>query len=223
MAVTELAWLKCASEAVTAESKEATNTALQVQDEWCARNAPTIPKGRADRGAAFFQQVEDPSVTLLAAHWESVEQHKTWMESTENQSIFPALSNHFQLEKTIFFHLDDVELFKKPEEEGAVSLLESPVISMGRLSIATENRRAFDQVWSEVKGIVEQFAKPNVLRSGWRIEKEDENKEEFVFACGWPSVERHEEFATAEDFQKYVSALSPFTRARDVKHYQRIL
>ncbi|KAI6080742.1 hypothetical protein F4821DRAFT_250911 [Hypoxylon rubiginosum] len=223
MAVTELAWLKCASEAVTAESKEATNTALNVQDEWCVRNAPGIPKGREGRGVGFFQQIEDPSITLLTAHWESVEQHKTWIESTENKTVFPALNNHFQLEKTVFFHLNDVELFKTPEADGAVSLLESPVVSMGRLTVATENRQAFDQGWNEVNGILEEFAKPNAVKSGWRIEKEDQGQEEFVFACGWPSVEKHGEFATTKDFQKYASALLPFTTARDIKHYQRIL
>ncbi|KAI4864684.1 hypothetical protein F4820DRAFT_329448 [Hypoxylon rubiginosum] len=223
MAVTELAWLKCASEAVTTESKEATDSALNVQDEWCARNAPNLPKARENRGVGFFQQVEDPTVTLLTAHWESTEQHKTWIESPENQTVFPGLGDHFQLEKTVFFHLDDVELFEKPDADGEISLLESPVISVGRLTIAAKNRQAVGQGWNEVKGILETFAKPNMVKSGWRIEKEDQGLEEFVFACGWPSVERHGEFATTEDFQKYASALLPFVMARDAKHYQRIL
>ncbi|XXH00633.1 hypothetical protein Hte_006981 [Hypoxylon texense] len=223
MAVTELAWLKCASEAVTANGEEATNSALNVQDEWCARNAPKMPKGRENRGVGFFQQVEDPTVTLLTAHWESVEQHKTWIGSPENQTVFPALGDHFQLEKTIFFHLDDVELFKKEDADGAISLLEGPVISVGRLTIAAKNRQAFDRGWNEVKGIIETFAKPNAVKSGWRIEKEDPELEEFVLACGWPSVERHGEFATTEGFQKYASVLLPFITTRDIKHYERIL
>ncbi|KAI1772855.1 hypothetical protein F4818DRAFT_126691 [Hypoxylon cercidicola] len=223
MAVTELAWLKCASEAITTESKEATNGALNVQDKWCAGNAPTIPKGRENRSVGFFQQVEDPSIALLTAHWKSVEQHKTWIESAENKTVFPALGDHFQLEKTIFFHLDDVELFQAPDADRAFSLLESPVIRVERLTITADDRQAFNQGWNDVKGILERFAKPHVVKGGWRIEKEDQSLEEFVFACGWPSVDRHGEFATARDFDKYESVLLAIAATREVKHYQRIL
>ncbi|KAI1376508.1 hypothetical protein F4677DRAFT_80105 [Hypoxylon crocopeplum] len=223
MVVTELAWLTGSSGPVTTEGKEATEHALSVQDEWCVRNAPAIPKGRESRGVGLFQQVEDPSICLLTAHWKSAEQHKIWLESPENKTVFPGLKDHFQLEKTFLFHLNEVELFNTSGAVGEVSLLKSPIISVGRVTVAAEKRQAFDQGWKEVKGILEEFAKPNTVKSGWRIEKEDEALEEFVFACGWPSVERHGEFATTEDFQKYASVLLAFARSRDVKHYQRIL
>ncbi|KAL7625691.1 hypothetical protein AAE478_004912 [Parahypoxylon ruwenzoriense] len=223
MAVTELAWLTGASGPITTEGKEATNHALDIQDEWCAHNAPAMLKGREPRGVGLFQQVEDPSICLLTAHWESAQQHKVWLESPENKTVFPALEDYFRLEKTVFFHVDDVELFNTAGANGDVSLLESPVINLGRLIIAAEKRQAFDDNWNEVKGILEEFTKPNVVKGGWRIESEDQSLQEFVFACGWPRVERHTEFATTKGFQKYSSILLSFATNRDVKHYQRIL
>ncbi|KAI2615931.1 hypothetical protein GGR54DRAFT_255659 [Hypoxylon sp. NC1633] len=222
MPVTELAFFTAAGP-ITIEANEAVNQALSVQDEWCAHNLPATPKGREKRGCCFFQQVEDPSIAVLVAHWDSVEQHQIWLASPENVAVFPKLAEHFQLEKMVFFHIDDVELLKKPEAAGKTSLLESAIISLARITIAAEQRQAADQGWNEVKGILEDFASPSVLKSGWRIEKESEDLEEIVFACGWPSVERHLEFPTTKDFQKYASTLVPFEKVRDIKHYKRVL
>ncbi|KAI1214637.1 uncharacterized protein F4807DRAFT_404051 [Annulohypoxylon truncatum] len=221
MAVTELAWLTATSGSLTAEGKEAINQALDVQDRWFAQNAPALPKERETRGVGLFQQIEDPSINLLTAHWESADQHKIWIESTENKSVFPGLKNYFQLEKTHLFHYG-VEIFA-PGANDEISLLKSPVFSLSRITVAAEERKAFDQAWNEVKGVVEEFANPYAVQAGWRIEKEDESLEEFVLAVGWLSVERHGEFPAAKDFEKLSAALMPFIKNRDLTHYKRIL
>ncbi|KAI1104858.1 hypothetical protein F4804DRAFT_305706 [Jackrogersella minutella] len=221
MTVTELAWLTAASETITAAGKEATDRALNTQDEWFARNAPSLPKERENRGVGLFQQVEDPSVNVLTAHWESVDQHGIWLESPENKTIFPGLKDHFQLEKTIVFHYD-AELFGPSGTDGELPLLRSPFISVNRISIAAGDREAFGRGWDKAKGVLEEFAKPYVVRAGWRVEKE-EALEEFVLCCGWTTPERHGEFAEAEGFKKFSAALSHLIKSRDVKHYHRIL
>ncbi|KAI5867306.1 hypothetical protein GGS23DRAFT_547730 [Durotheca rogersii] len=223
MVVTELAWLVTALGPVTPAGREAVNQALNVQDEWFARNAPNMPEGREERGVGLFQQVEEPSIHLLTAHWESVDQHGVWLESPENKAVFPTLGAYFELEKTTLFHVDDVQLFDATGAVGNVSLLESPVVSLERLTVAAEGRQAFDDAWREVKGVLEEFAKPNVVKGGWRIEKESPALEEFVVGSGWPSVERHGEFAASPGFPTYASAIEPLIAARDTKHYQRIL
>lgn len=217
-----MAWLVSHSGPLTAEGKAAMNHALDILDDWCARNT-AIPAGRENHGIGLFQQIEDSSLYLLTTRWESVEQHQTWISSPENQTVYPALKDYFQLEKTILFHVEDVEMFKTPDSNGAASLLESPVVSVSRLVIAAEKREAFDQSWKEVKGILEEFAKPNAVKSGWRIEKDDPAVGEYILACGWPGVERHWEFAIAKDFHKFAAVPQSFATARDVKHYQRIL
>ncbi|KAI2629095.1 hypothetical protein GGS26DRAFT_112668 [Hypomontagnella submonticulosa] len=223
MAVTELAWLTIVGPSITAEAKKATDHGFGVQDEWCIRNAPALPRGREGRGAAFFEQVEDPSVTLLTAHWESVEQHMAWIESPENKVVFPGLADHFQLDKLVLSHIDGVEIFKKSKATGVKSPLESPIISVSRLAVPAEKRQAFDQAWNEVKGSLEEFAGAELVKYGWRIEKEDPTKEEFVLVCGWPSVEEHGEFTKVDGFQKLDSTVRSLAEIREVKHYQRIL
>ncbi|KAI2464894.1 hypothetical protein F4781DRAFT_51764 [Annulohypoxylon bovei var. microspora] len=221
MAVTELAWLTAASESLTPKGKGAVNHALDIQDGWFAQNAPALPKERENRGVGLFQQVEDPSINLLTAHWESADQHKVWLESSENKTVFPGLEDYFQLQKTYFFHFG-AEIFA-PGVNGEISLLKSPVFSLSRITVAAEERQVFDQAWNEVKGVVEDFAKPYAVKAGWRIEKEDETLDEFVLACGWPNVERHGEFPTAKNFEKLSEALTPFIKNRDLTHYKRIL
>ncbi|KAI1084107.1 hypothetical protein F5B20DRAFT_284258 [Whalleya microplaca] len=225
MGVTELAFLTTTSGPLTPEGKEATRHALTVQDEWWARTYPTSPKGFKDRGVSLFQQVEDPAVTLLTTHWQSVEQHGVWLASPENQTVFPALKDYFLLEKTILNHLEGVELLlKSHKDSGKIALGESPVISLARITVPAEQRGAFEQAWNEVaKGILEDFAKPYTVKSGWCHEKEDEASEDFFLVCGWPSVERHGEFTTAKGFLGLTEALTPFITSRDSKHYTKIM
>ncbi|KAI0893289.1 hypothetical protein F4806DRAFT_202764 [Annulohypoxylon nitens] len=221
MAVTELAWLSSTSKPITSEDKEAMNEALNIQDGWVAQNAPGLPKERESRGVGLFQQIEDPSINLLTAHWESVDQHQVWIGSPENKTVFPGLKDHFVVENTYLFHYG-VEIFA-PGPNGETSLLKSPVFSVSRITIAAEERGAFDKAWNEVKGVLEEFAKPYAAQAGWRVEKTDETLEEFVLAVGWPNVEKHAEFATAKGFEKLSAALTPFIKHRDLAHYARIL
>ncbi|KAI1391487.1 uncharacterized protein F4822DRAFT_187183 [Hypoxylon trugodes] len=222
MAVTELALLTAIETPLTDEAKKATIQALDVQEEWRIKDAPKAPRGKETRGVGLFQQTEDRSIYLLTAHWDSYEHHTAWIKSPENGSVYPGLKNHFQLEKTVLSHLENVELFKTSGAEGEISLLHSPVISVGKLTIPTEKRRSFEQGWSEAKDVLEKFVKPHLVRDGWRIEKEEPGLEEYVFACGWPSLEKSAEFATSQDFQKYSPVIFS-TQARDIKHYQRVL
>ncbi|KAI0833024.1 hypothetical protein F5Y06DRAFT_184565 [Hypoxylon sp. FL0890] len=223
MVVTELAWFTAASGAVTPEGKEATNQALIVQDEWVARKAPDLPKDRAGRGVALFHQVEDPATYVLTAHWNSLEQHGLWLESPENRKVFPGLGDYYQLDKTFLFHFADIWLFNSSGVPGEISLLDSPIVSLARITVLAENRPEFEKKWEEVGSLLADFAKPYAARSARRVEKDDPALEEFVIAAGWPSVERHQEWAKDPNFKAYISALQPLAKSQDISHYQRIL
>ncbi|KAF3056495.1 hypothetical protein GL218_09485 [Daldinia childiae] len=221
MTVTELAWFTAAHGPAGDDAKKAMNQALVVLDDWCARNTSTLPKDREARGVGLFRQIEDPSVTLLTAHWESVSQHGLWLASTENKTVYPALKEHFTLEKTVVSHLENAEFFDASGPNGDISLLKSPIVSLSAVTVPAEKRKAFEQAWTENKHLLEGYTP--LIKSGWRIEKEDENLEQFILSCSWPSVEKHIEFAGGKDFPQFSAALLSLAQGTDLKHYERIL
>ncbi|KAI0480071.1 hypothetical protein GGR56DRAFT_624378 [Xylariaceae sp. FL0804] len=89
MPVTELAWLPLKSPGkISAQVVEHARAALDAQSTWCAENAPSLPTGSpAARGAAIFQEREEPKTLLVTAHWESAEQHLQWIGSEANQAV----------------------------------------------------------------------------------------------------------------------------------------
>lgn len=170
----------------------------------------------------MFQQVEEPGIYLLTAHWESVDEHHRWQASEESGVVFGCLKDHFLWEKTTFFYLEDSAIFAPSTAGADTSLLHSPVISVGRWVVASQNRAAFAGKRETVQGLLDAFAKPYSVKGGWRMEEQDRDQE-FVVACGWPTVEGHGEFATTEDFGAYSSALKGFAKGFDIQHYHRVL
>ncbi|KAI5918908.1 hypothetical protein F4810DRAFT_548800 [Camillea tinctor] len=217
--VTNLVWLTSSSPTLTDAAKSAMQHALSVQASWVATHAPgTAP---ADRGVALFQQVEDPRVFLETAHWASPEQHDAWLASEECKASAAPLAAHFALDQIEYFHLD-TEVFG-PVGEGEVPLLQSPFVSVGRVGIAAADREAFTQAFDAGKSVLVDFARPHVVRSGFRRQKADPAVEESVFFVGWPAVERHAELAKTENFAKYATPMLSFAKTNEVKHYHRIL
>jgi hypothetical protein len=51
---------------------------MQTQDEWHLAHFPHLPSSAPSRAAVWFVQVEDPSVLLTTARWESVAAHWDW-------------------------------------------------------------------------------------------------------------------------------------------------
>ncbi|KAI1798782.1 hypothetical protein F4811DRAFT_163209 [Daldinia bambusicola] len=219
MAVTELAWFRSARGPVGDEIREAVNQALIGQDDWCARNISTSLKDREARGVALFRQIEDPSVVILTAHWESVDQHGIWLASPENKTAISSLKPHF--EEIVLSHVENAEFFDGSGPDGSISLLKSPIIGITIVTVPAEKRKEFDQAWAEKKHLLEAYTP--LLKYGWRIEKEDEGLEQFVLSTSWPSVKKHMEFATGKDFPEFQKAILPLAQAQEVKHYERIL
>ncbi|KAI3334385.1 hypothetical protein F4824DRAFT_490355 [Ustulina deusta] len=223
MPVTNVVWLTSASDTFTPGNKTAMEGALNAQADWVARNVPSAPTDREARGVALFQQVEDPRVVMETAHWSSSDEHNTWLASEEYKTSSAPLGSHFDFSKLEYFHLDTDLLRPADAAAGEESLLRSPVISIGRIQVPTDKRDEFSKAWDNGKPILEDFAKPRVVRSSFRVQKADPDTDELVFFVGWSSVEKHGEFGQSPGFAGYANPLRALAKGFDVKHYKRIL
>ena len=115
------------------------------------------------------------------------------------------------------FHVEG-EIFRDLGDSGQTQLSESPVISVGRHLVASDKKDAFVAKFKDVKGVLEDYAKPFVATGGW---KEDENTEEWLLFIGWPMVQAHKDFAQSPSFTRYREILE-FIAGFNVWQYHRI-
>lgn len=237
MTVTELAHFHTLSGDLTPSLRDLLARAIKVQDEWCAAHLSSISymtKGPNNRGVActcynknmnllhissrsltshtVFQQIEDPAVVLLTAHWDTVAQHMEWIGSKENQEAYPEIQEHLDMSKLLFFHVNDAAAFG-PE------VLTLPNISIVRFSVAKEKKEIFEEAtgrlsfgsrWNETK------------QGGWRIEKDEtmtsDESEEFVLISG---------YVEGEEFRKILGQVEEkidgLTHRIEKRSYKRVL
>jgi hypothetical protein len=100
---------------------------------------------------------------------------------------------------------------------GAEWVFTAPAISCIRHLVPKEKKAGFIEEFNEVRGLLEDFTKPYGVVGGWRIEKEDEEREEWVLFSGFESVENHTEFAKTEGIVKYREIVG-FASGFEVKH-----
>ncbi|KAL2151870.1 hypothetical protein VTH82DRAFT_5054 [Thermothelomyces myriococcoides] len=220
MPVTEFAFLELAVPATPLPDsiRDTLAKATSVQDAWHAAAFPWLPSSAVDRAAFWFYQVNDPSWLMTTAKWDSVGAHWEWIRSEENKGIMNHLAKEGVIipESSVLFHVGG-EIF-----DGTINvkLQESPVISVERLFVPPSQRPWFETKFMEVKGILETYASPDLVRFGWRGDVEG-GPEEFVLVCGWESVERHLRFAEMGEYARY-DEIHRVLERRDLKHYGRI-
>lgn len=266
MPVTHLVWYPSTSASITDEGKAALGQMGSALEAWAPPSAAggqqqgdgegegeeeEFRAGAYVRRRATFQQLEDPAVCLSAGTWASPAQHAAFSASLA-APLLAAAAAHFDLARATGFHVrggggGGVGLLDAEGEEGGeeASLLRSPVVSLGRLTVRTtaaavaaeageqeeggkEGGGGFAAAWErEALPALRAFAAPRDVRCGWMVEGEGEDGQRgegvFVFLAGWPSVERHMEFAQSDGFARYAAAIAPFIVDREVKHYRRIL
>ncbi|KAK3299325.1 uncharacterized protein B0H64DRAFT_439709 [Chaetomium fimeti] len=203
--------------------RETLTTAMRVQDDWHATAFPNLPSSSADRAAVWFSQVEDPAWLLTTARWPSVAAHWDWIRSAANERVMGELGPSIVAGETVLFHVAG-GIFGKGRggtgDGGLGSLLESPVISVRRIFVKRVDRAAFEAKFEEVRGILEGYARPHLVRFGWREDVEDgEDEDEFVLVCGGDSVDQHFAFAESEGFARYGELRELIARV-DLKHYK---
>ena len=221
MAVTEFALLSCKAGEITQPLKQELEAALAIQQEWSAKHVPHFPSTQADRKTALFQQTEDPSNFIITDIWESVASHHQWIASDENKKVMTGLADHVASDKVTVFHLD-AEIFKRPGPEGTIGLTESPVVSVARFFLTPDNKKSFAGKFDRVTELIGDSIKPHLARGGWRVDKEDEDKEEYVLFCGWDSLESHTKFSENPGFPEYRETLQ-FVSGVEVMHLTRLM
>lgn len=222
MAVTEIAILHFNTPTHREDIRQSLKRAQSVQEAWHAKHFPHLPSSQVERGDAMFEQLEDPAHVLITARWDSVAAHWQWIGGDENKKIMAGLGDYIDSNNVVLFHLDDADIFSGPAPQGMILLTDSPVISVTRMVVGPEAKHLFSVKFEEVRGVLEDFARPYLVRGGWRVDKEAETKEEFVLICGWESLERHFEFAKDPRFNEY-KKIPELVTGTDIKHFKRFL
>ncbi|KAL2023876.1 hypothetical protein VTK56DRAFT_653 [Thermocarpiscus australiensis] len=228
MPVTEFAILRLKATPPDNEVHDLLTSAMRLQDEWHAAHFPGLPSSASDRAAAWFEQIEDPTQILTTAKWASVAAHWDWIRSDANTGVMAALDGHIVAGDTVLFHVDADIFGGGPEAagnapSGSVPLLQSPVISVSRMFVASRDKEAFAALFGEVRGVLEEYASPGSVGFGWREDLEARaEEEEFVVVCGWESVEKHLGFARAPGYSRF-NEIQQFVARADIKHYKRFL
>ncbi|KAI8634577.1 hypothetical protein F5Y19DRAFT_117226 [Xylariaceae sp. FL1651] len=182
MPVTELAWIPSVTRgSVPPALIEASRRGMEAQSEWAAKHASsTLPSGPPHvRGAALYQQREDPGLVLLTAHWDAVAQHYECISAEENKRAMQALAPLVVFSGIKFLHIEGVKML--PE-----ATLEAGLLSVVRMSVSAGRKAEVEKAWGDVKGLIRDKAGfEHVV--GWRIEKEEgkEDREEFVVVGAW--------------------------------------
>jgi heme-degrading monooxygenase HmoA len=99
--------------------------------------------------------------------------------------------------------------------------LNVPVISVNRHFVKHGQRDAFLKQFEHVKPLLQDYTKPRDVAGGWRIEKETEDKEEWVLFSGFDSVEHHIGFSKTDEFQTYRSIVE-YVDGFEAKHMKRL-
>jgi heme-degrading monooxygenase HmoA len=149
----------------------------------------------SNTGYPFYykQALEDPALIYVLGEWISPEYHwNEWIPSKTNRDLVDVLTPILDIE--YMFHLG-VEPAKLP--------FDAPVLAIGRYKVSPEHKAAFEKTFLETKHHVEEFVDYKSMGYGWRIEKEDDGKEEWVLISGWKSKDQHGEFATSEGFKEF--------------------
>ncbi|KAH8804639.1 hypothetical protein F5884DRAFT_680955 [Xylogone sp. PMI_703] len=168
----------------------------------------------------FFQQVEDPSLVYIIGRWESVAAHGVFLPSDENKRLLDLLKDDIDIPSIILYHLE-TDVYDISEEADKKQVFEAPTISCNRHFVPAAKKEGFIKTFQEVKGLLQDFTNPFKVIGSWRIEKESEDKEEWVLFSGFNSVEHHYEFPKTEEFAKYREIVN-FVDGFEVKHLKSI-
>jgi len=226
MNVTEIAILRLAAGDIDSAFTNTAKRGLEIQNDWHIANFPHLPSTLAERASHCLQQIEDPGKIMITADWESVEAHWKWIRSEENTAVMTSLGSYFTIspDDMVLFHLDSSIFRNIPVDSSGESaaLLDSPAISVERLFIDADKKDEFLDRLSVVRNLLEKAAAPRMVRGGWRVDVESEDRLEYVLVSGWESVEKHTKFSQSPEAAR-IHEIKQLAREADSKHYKRFL
>jgi len=181
MVVTELAVLRLnpgtSIEAITPNLSKA----KQVMEAW------------GNKKFHYLQCAEDSSLVYIIGCWDSIEQHMNeFVSGEQNQELLELLKD--QMTVASLTHLDlDPNLIP----------VNAPVLSLGIHYVDAVKKDDFVKAFQENTSNLMNHSETGTPVGGWRIDKEDESKDEFMLFSPWKDVKQHVEFATAEESSEY--------------------
>lgn len=215
MPVTELAILPL-THALTKEDTSSLPNSLIPK----LRTAKSVLETASGHPFHYFQQVEDPSILYLVGKWESVAAHAAFLPSADNRRLLALLKDDIVMEsddaekKMAMWHLD-TDVFCFDGSESVKSVFTAKTIRLDQYFVPKEKNAVFAERLGEVRGLLESFTKPYQVVGGWRIEKEEEAKEEWELFLILENVEHPFEFPEFKEILACVERL-------DVRHLRAI-
>ena len=144
----------------------------------------------------FYRQIENPQTLYFLAEWPSVDAHN---EARATEGAKAVLTELFAIAKPLTMIHVDLPLSAVP--------LDAPLISIGRHFVAKERKEEFDNFFTTVKSLLHEYVAPFTLAYSWRMDLSDEQKdkgeEEWVLVAGWPTMEKHRDFAKTDMWERY--------------------
>jgi hypothetical protein len=136
----------------------------------------------------FYHCIEDQALIYILGSWCSLSQHmEYWIPSPGNLPLPQLLKNQVRVEW--MFHVD-VDPSTLP--------LGAPVLGIARCFVPKDNEGRFGELFNSTKHPpANRVGGEQLVRGGWRIEKDDEGAEqkEWVVFRGWENMQEHVKLA----------------------------
>lgn len=178
------------------------------------KSAKQVLESNSGYPFSFFQQIEDPTILYIIGAWSSTAAHESFLPSSQNLALLDLFRGQIDIENILMYHIElDANTTPLP--------LNAPAISVNRHFIKHDQRDLFRKRFEEVKPLLQGYTKPRPVAGGWRIEKEAEDKEEWVLLSGFDSLDHHMGFSKTDEFQKY-RGIVEYVDGFELKHMKRL-
>lgn len=228
MPVTSCAFLEMKESRISSEFLDRIDKILDSQDAAISDCPSTIS---VTRGAAFFQQIEDPTIVLATSQWPSTTSYWEWRKGAAAGGVISDVGEfvHNGGMPKIFMFADGL-LFGEAGDGNPSSLLEAQHISFSRWMIPSAKRDQFLKKFEHQQRQHLSLSPINSIRGSWRsLDDQDQEAEgqkccEFitVVGCDLPrEVKLPEKNDLGHGFLE--ATLKPMTISIECKHYVRIM
>ncbi|OCK80685.1 hypothetical protein K432DRAFT_442983 [Lepidopterella palustris CBS 459.81] len=159
----------------------------------------------------YLRQIEDPTLVYVLGEWNSLAQHmEDFIPGEKNQEALKSLEGEIEVVWLEHFDMEHANWPVEALEQGAV-------LSIARHFVKSAQVQPFKSTFNHNKKYLEAYISQGSIGGGWRVDKDEDGKEEFVLFCPWKDIDEHMEFQNAEGFAEY-AGIREFVEGVDVRH-----
>ncbi|KAH7414551.1 hypothetical protein DE146DRAFT_38963 [Phaeosphaeria sp. MPI-PUGE-AT-0046c] len=195
MTITEIALLRLAPGITLGDATLRSNLA----------HAEEVMQNYTGKTFHYLQQTEDPSCIYIVGEWESLDQHmKHFIPSDGNQALLVLLKDQLSVEWLLHADVSHADL-PLPRSKSAIdkAIGGELIFSIARHMVKDGQKEEFQRTFVANRQYLQGFLTEGIMGGGWRIDKEEEGKEEWVLLCPYTSVQQHYDFAKTPEFERY--------------------